>query len=397
MGKTVYFANEGVIDLDVIRVMGVSVKDTENPIGFFGTGLKFAIAVLLRTDHKVALIRKGERYEFKARKTTIRGEEFHRVFMGEEGLGFTTAMGKNWEVWQAYRELHSNTLDEAGLIADTAMDMDTVIQVTGDAIHREYLNRDEIFCSGKPLFSNAMIEVYPGPSRAVFYRGVRAGHMPDEMAFRYNILKEMQLSEDRNFSSQYDVEFTLARLIPTIEHKGVVSELLEGTEKFDQNVDYAMCGNPSPQFLEVASARYNDQTAPAGAKALVERDMQSRAEFKPATLSDAEQEKFLSAFRYLREGLRCTLSPEDVEVVESLGPDVMAIYHKAKEQIFLAKSTLDWGLETVVAALFEEWLHKEYHYRDESRALQNFLFQRLAALTMEAQGPEPESQLGMWF
>ena len=397
MTKTVYFANEGLIDLDVIRVMGVSVKEGDNPIGYFGTGLKFAIAVLLRTGHQVALIRDGDQFEFTAEPVKIRGEEFNRVFMNGEALPFTTALGKNWEVWQAYRELHSNTLDEAGLIADTAMDMDTVIAVTGDACHREYVNRDEIFCTGKPLAANKLIEVYPGPNRAVFYRGVRAGYMPEEMAFRYNLLKPMELSEDRLFRSQFDVEWTLARLIPTIQHKGVIADLLESGGKFDQNVDFTMCSEPSAQFMEVASARYTDQTAPKSVRKLVERDMQRKAEFPPAMLSDAEQAKFLDSFRYLREGLGCTLSPDDVEIVESLGPNVMGMHHKGKDQIYLAKSTLDWGIETVVATLFEEWLHKVYHYSDQSRALQNFLFQRLAALAVDIEGPEPEDQRGEMF
>ena len=54
---TVYFANAGLIDLDVIRIMGVSVKTKDNPIGYFGTGLKFALSTLLRSGHKVTLLR----------------------------------------------------------------------------------------------------------------------------------------------------------------------------------------------------------------------------------------------------------------------------------------------------------------------------------------------------
>lgn len=64
---TVYFANAGLIDLDVIRVMGVSVKTGPNPIGYFGTGLKFALSTLLRTGHRVVMTRGGERIEFTAR------------------------------------------------------------------------------------------------------------------------------------------------------------------------------------------------------------------------------------------------------------------------------------------------------------------------------------------
>lgn len=393
---TVYFSNPGLIDLDVIRVMGVSVKENENPIGYFGTGLKFALATLLRTGHQITLKRGHETYRFTARETDIRGQKFQRCFMNDEPLPFTTALGKNWQVWQAYRELHSNTLDEFGTITDSRVSGDTVITVTGDAIQREFINRDKIFVSGKPIAATSALEVYEGRSRTVFYRGVRAGNMPEELSFTYNILTDMALTEDRTFESQFDVEWKLAQLIPMIDHKGVISELLEGTDRWDQNLNFANCSSPSEEFVDVAASRYSDMNAPASAKRVVDRDMQKRGDFKPASLSDAEAQKFLDAFAHLAP-LGCTLSPEDVEVVETLGPNIMGIHHKERDCIFLAKSTLDWGMETVVATLYEEWLHKEYHYRDKTRELQNFLFQRLVALSMGNEGPEPERQKAGWM
>ena len=65
--------------------------------------------------------------------------------MNEEQLPFTTELGKNWEVWQAYRELHSNTLDESGVITDKKVHNDTVIEVEGSAIEKEYADRASIF------------------------------------------------------------------------------------------------------------------------------------------------------------------------------------------------------------------------------------------------------------
>ena len=91
---TIYFGNQGAMDLDVIRVMGVSVKVKDNPIGFFGTGLKFAICTLLRSGHKVKLIINGvEVYEFSVEDVTIRGETFQRIKMNDELLPFTTELG----------------------------------------------------------------------------------------------------------------------------------------------------------------------------------------------------------------------------------------------------------------------------------------------------------------
>ena len=46
---TVSFITPGQIDLENVFTFGISAKESDNPIGFFGTGLKFAIATLLRT------------------------------------------------------------------------------------------------------------------------------------------------------------------------------------------------------------------------------------------------------------------------------------------------------------------------------------------------------------
>ena len=152
-------------------------------------------------------------------------------------------------------------------------------------------------------------------------------------------------------------------MIPRLNHKGVISKLLEGTKTFDQSLAFNHCGSPSEAFIEVASQRYNDTATPQAAKAVVERDRQERAVFQPAKMLEHEKDKFLEAFPHL-QNLGCTLSPEDVEIVESLGPETFAMFKRDTGQIYLAKMTFDWGLETLVAALYEEWLHKDYHYAE---------------------------------
>ena len=388
---TVYFANAGLIDLDVIRIMGVSVKTKDNPIGYFGTGLKFALSTLLRSGHKVTLLRDIETYEFTTRDVDIRGSKFHRVYMNDEPLPFTTELGKNWEVWQAYRELHSNTLDEEGVISNEIKTADTVFVVSGAGIEREYHNRNSIFVSGKPIASNEFLEVYEGSTKSIFYRGVRAGTMPEEMLFTYNILTSMTLTEDRTFESQFTVEWKLAQLLPKLRNKGIASQLLDGTDQWDQSLNFTMCSSPSDEFLEAAKERYADMSSNQAAKKMVDRDVQDKGTFKPARMLDLDQDKYLQSFTIL-EKLGCSLSPEDVEIVESLGPNHMGMYHLERDQIFLAKSTLDHGIDVIASTLYEEWLHKDYKYRDESRELQTFLFQRLTALAAGLELPEPKNQ-----
>lgn len=379
---TVYFANSGLIDLDVIRVMGVSVKTNDSPIGYFGTGLKFAIATLLRTDHVVVLHRGGEIYRFKAQEAQIRGKTVKRVFMNDEPLAFTTELGRNWEVWHAYRELHSNMLDEGGRVSDSYLEDDTVFEVVGSAITLEYHNRDKIFLSTKPIAAVPnYLEVHPGASQTIFYRGVKAGQLPSPGAFTYNLLCDMELTEDRNLKSMWTVEWRLASLLPKLDHKGVHVELLSKGDNYDKGLDWTICHTPAPEFVEAARSIYSDMNCSPSARRVVEREMQSAGEFETLTLLPSPNRLVEHAFAAL-EKLNCTLERDEVQFVQSLGSGIWGMYHREKDTIYIAATTIDHGLETLVATLYEEWLHKHHHLTDESRSMQNFLIQRLAALAL---------------
>jgi hypothetical protein len=63
-GAARFLTNAGLIPMEAVTTMGVSAKEGENPIGFFGTGLKYAIASLLRTSHKITIWRGLDRYDF---------------------------------------------------------------------------------------------------------------------------------------------------------------------------------------------------------------------------------------------------------------------------------------------------------------------------------------------
>jgi hypothetical protein len=86
----VIFENPGEIDAAAIRTFGVSVKEGDNPIGFFGTGLKYALAILLRSGHSVTIQSGVSKHRFALKDVTIRGEKFQIVTMDRHELGFTT-------------------------------------------------------------------------------------------------------------------------------------------------------------------------------------------------------------------------------------------------------------------------------------------------------------------
>ena len=393
---TVYFANKGLIDLDVIRVMGVSVKKKDNPIGYFGTGLKFAIATLLRTGHQIVLRRGEESFEFTAQTKKIRGKNVQRCFMNDEPLPFTTELGKNWEVWQAYRELHSNTLDEDGEISDKKLHGDTVIEVEGSAIEREFADRWSIFINTQPITRCTGLEIHPGRTKSIYYRGVRCGVLPRPTLFTYNITAPTRLSEDRIFRDQWDVEYKLETMIPLCDDVGVFTELLGQRETFEGNLNFGYCSAPSEEFLTAARQFRSDATANPSILKIVERDMQNKGTFptvKPEDLSDEEVDTLQQAMDACNNKLGTSLASGDVTVCETLGPSVFGIYHIEKDQIFLARASFDLGLDFVIAVLFEEWCHKTHKFRDASREFQSYLLHKLVAKATGSKDPDPETFL----
>ena len=70
----------------------------------FGTGLKYAIAIILRHGELSLYFRRVNKYSFNTAKETIRDKEFDIIYMNEVPLSFTTEQGKTWEMWQAVRD-----------------------------------------------------------------------------------------------------------------------------------------------------------------------------------------------------------------------------------------------------------------------------------------------------
>src|SRR5690606_20364037 len=130
--------------------------ETDNPIGMFGTGLKYAIAVLLRNGNCIEITNKDKTYSFSIHDIDFRGKSFQQILCNGKKLPFTTEYGKNWELWQAYRELHSNTVDEEGIsFIGEPMDEGTSIVVYGESFVKCVENHNDYFVGDRePLYEN---------------------------------------------------------------------------------------------------------------------------------------------------------------------------------------------------------------------------------------------------
>jgi len=250
--------NPGEIDLDVIKIMGVNVKDCDSPIGHFGTGLKYAIAVLLREKIDLCMFIGKNRYDFFSEAKTIRGKEFEVCQIKGPydvvELPFTTEMGRDWESWMAYRELRSNCIDENGE------------QLTGDGARGE--EGHTTFCIGDIdtravflqdleiplLFRGDQIEIYKGESDYIFYRGIRAKKLKTHSMFTYNVLQECKLTEDRLLCYDHQIEHAINETIARMPDKAIIKSVVTaGSGYFESSLNMSSNNYATPRaaFNEV--------------------------------------------------------------------------------------------------------------------------------------------------
>ena len=384
------FANKSIIDLDVIRIMGVSVKEGDNPIGYFGTGLKFAIATLLRTGHKVSLVRDGKQYVFGVEDQEIRGEEFGVVTMGDERLPFTTELGRNWTPEMAYRELHSNCLDEGGEITDGPLGFHpgTLFEIEGDGIRKAYLERANMFLEGDPIHVTHDVEIHEGSCPSGFYRGVRAINHEFPSLFRWNVTADLGLTEDRTVRNPYAYRSYIRNTIASMHNVNLLERiLLAPKDTLEGKLDYSLCSFPSQAFLDVCARFRTDLRLNQTAYKLWIKSAPPD-ELEEAQTSDMVEQDIAEAMNLLRV-LGCAITRDDFKVVESLGDGVFGVVRSG--QIMIAMKTLNRGTRFIASTLYEEWCHKELGLHDETRSFQDHLLDNLMRFVAEYQHAREEN------
>ena len=219
----VIFENPGTLDYRALTVMGLNAKENANPIGYFGTGFKYGIAIALREDCNIIIQNgKGADQAIKQVECEFRGKKYMSLWLGDKELPFTTELGKNWSLWQAYREFKGNCDDEGGKIwVNTTVPIrennKTRIIVSGDTFLEVHEDRDKYFWNSATAMmlddSNSRSLSNPGD---LFYRGIKVGETLKETNYSYNIVdKTLELSEDRTITSWGEHQF-LSRLIGSI-------------------------------------------------------------------------------------------------------------------------------------------------------------------------------------
>lgn len=392
------FSNPGLLDLNAVRIMGVSVKESENPIGFFGTGLKYAIATILRLGGRIEVYIDGHRHEITSREITIRTQAFQQVMLDGEPLGFTTDLGKQWEPWMAVRELLSNARDESGqvLAMDSIPDQlagKTVLCVYGPAFLDVWEERDKYFLKHMdPEHESDSCDFYPhtcGTNPSVFYKGIRVHRSTAPMMHTYNLRANILLTEDRTLMYDHQLNDNVCRTVVRSNDEAMIEKMLVPPEIcWETKLNFDITESPSRTFLEVARRlkRQNPKGLNMAAIRYARKHDGDKGDDLKVIEPTAVQQKMLDRSKEFLAGMGYEDELEDMPIllVSWLGEGVMGQAKHGK--IYLCKDVFVNGTKYLASTILEEIIHIKTGFNDHSRELQTHLFDKIVTLGEEMRG-----------
>lgn len=248
----VWFMTPGSIEEASFTTFGLNEKpNTTSPLGFFGTGLKIAIAVIYRLGGSVQIENDLYVYTFKVKEKTFRDakKEFIQLRRYSKKsrsnsykyLPYTIELGKHWEVWMAFRELESNTRDEGGTtvvaeyleegIFDTTTH--TAISVTLDSFEAIANNSGTVFLDiSYPWFTDQDIQVFARSSDYLYYRGVRIYKLPKPSICTYNFLGHIDITEDRTAKYPFWLKSLICNLVIKSQSSTFIAMITRASEDY---------------------------------------------------------------------------------------------------------------------------------------------------------------------
>lgn len=394
----IVFSNAGEIDIRSITSFGVSVKESGNPIGYFGTGLKYAIAVLLRCGQQVMITSGKDLFVFSKKSEAVRGVTFDFVAVSKNGsspesIGFTTELGKNWELWMAYRELVCNCKDENGQHSyeKEAPDPEsgkTKVIVCGQDFEQVYSVGQFYVLDEMPSFIENGLEILKRGGDAFYYRGVRVYQFDKPGFYTYNAITKMDLTEDRTLKEPAYAKYNIAKSILQSTNKQLIRDcVLAGSAYMENSLDFHGWNiKPSKEFIEVVGGCVTDKLFDCNQTARKVWEETEEKSFEPQSqpLTTVQSKSMDKAILFCKQ-LGFNIDQYPVKVVESLGSGGLGL--AKNNTIYIADRVFTLGgTKQLASTLIEEYLHLKHGYKDMTRELQSYLFDKVVSLGEELQG-----------
>lgn len=407
--KYIKIKNNGEIEVEALTLIGASTKSGDkSKIGQFGSGNKYALAYFIRNNYPVTITSGDKTIDITTEEQEFRGDSFHVLSVGGIKTSITTQMGKDWEYWQAMREIYCNAIDEGGYSIDFVQDIEPIEGETHFYIEAKesafdfMKNFDNYFATKKKVLFECeygRILERSGETANIYRRGIRCFTTNKDAIFDYDF-KEITIDENRLVRYWWEVESKIWKLIYKCDNEEVIMDILHkvGDPTFlEGNVsEYSNVGahDISDTFKECLN---KVKLAPTGFAGMLKPDEKQQHLLIPtkiftAVRSNIDTKNVGSAFKVstsneLYREIEST-SLQDATIAEASNfleecefemdyPIVLGLFDNKEilgladeGKVILSEVCLEKGVNEVVNTIIEEYIHLKYGVVDESRGFQ---------------------------
>jgi hypothetical protein len=433
MKKYILIQNDGEIETNSFELIGASTKRGEHgKIGFFGSGLKYSIAYMMRQGIEFRVFSGENELKFTTHPEQLKGHTFDRICINDTPTSYTVTMGPTWtEDWFVLREIYCNAIDESNcqLIKET----DAVNSVEGKT--RIYIeltqklqsiidNWDRYFSDERePFFTNEdtytsfigtediegrnkqKVIVFNKTEGVIYRKGVRC-YVRKGLLFDYHF-EFLNINEDRTAKSIAGMSYCIAYLIGRLINETYVKSILRT----------AIDDEPCKEYYDIETSRPDNGFSEKWVKfskdnVLVVKEVSGKF---AQELQKTKKEVFLIPAFFARDlkkqfpetviiGMGRAIGdvgmsdidktpkmdfllkevllslkqmnyevPYDITVVQFNDENTLGQADLKEKQIFLSDRVFDMGRREIAMTLIEETEHIYSQQEDETRGFQNHL------------------------
>ena len=425
MKKYIKIESKGIIDPQAFILLGASTKRAdESKIGFFGSGLKYSVAYLLRNNIPFKVFAEYNEIKFSTTTTPFRDNSFEVININGDKTSMTTEMGLDWEAWFVVREIYCNALDEGDSKINFVSESEclpiedkTVFYIECNKDFEEIIkdwnlyfseNREDIIS-----YDNKGNQIYAGGSDLIVYRkGIRCYYAPNmKCSFNYD-MTWIDINESRTIKSDWNFRWELKMYLQKCTDKKVITHLYNTIcNTFEKGLDFSSTSSLfSDEWLECLNNRtlvpyenagyWSDEvelspleyfvlpsTLIEGLKArFVEKvkvigdinGISTKGELRVCEQLTKKQQALLKDARLFLASADYLIKYE-IKVVDFVKAEVRG--QALDNTILLSQKLFEMGRKEIVAVIIEEQEHLITGYNDETRAFQtHFIHKFVTAL-----------------
>jgi hypothetical protein len=424
--------NKGEVDINAFCLLGASTKrEDKSKIGFFGSGLKYAIAVLTRKGIGLKVYSGKKEIKITTEAVNFGGCPFNVINFNGIRTSLTTDMGPDWKTWFCLREIYCNAIDE-GLVDEPRV----VEKITKkDGVTKFYIELTEdvnaVFKNWNKFFSDKREdEIKVGVDRVKFFEGgkellvyrkgiaVYLNKIPS--LFHYD-LENVAINESRIVEDEWNMKWDLV---------GCLKEYatVEMIERITNYITTCYRARKEPAAYELlnldwdnSSGRFSDDWLKVlKGKTIIFKEFAGKYEefindlntiVLPEKLITPLRKQFGTAIDVMGLGegeaqkIVAQMTEEEEKRVEEakkfLAPYISTNYlvrkcHFTKRQIlgeavresltvYIDEEAFNEREDLLRRVLLEEFAHLDSGYDDMTRALEDFCFRKMVEIIKKTQ------------